>query len=78
MKWIWRPIREYRKDMKLKFEKKSNYRCPCCRRLLFKAKKVSCVEIKCPKCGKLINIDGVIKGRKFKIDAFVRSQENNF
>jgi len=37
-------------------QKPKEFRCPCCRRLLFKANKVSGVEIKCPKCRNLMNI----------------------
>lgn len=42
---------------KTTYEHKDDYRCPCCRRLLFKAKMVTGIEIKCPKCSKLITIN---------------------
>ena len=35
---------------------RNSYRCPHCRRLLFKARIVKDVEIKCPKCSKLVRI----------------------
>jgi phage FluMu protein Com len=36
-------------------QQKAKYRCPCCRRLLFEGK-IHHVEIKCPKCGKVVTL----------------------
>ena len=43
-----------------------DFRCPCCRRLLFKAKAVLDAEIKCPKCKKLVNIKGIAFNQSVK------------
>jgi hypothetical protein len=37
------------------YKNKEKHRCPCCRRTLFYGKIVH-VEIKCPKCGKVVTI----------------------
>jgi uncharacterized protein (DUF2225 family) len=45
------------KDSVIKVDLKEKIRCPFCNRMFFKGKFIGAIQVKCPECRELVNIE---------------------